>query len=72
MVSAGFGSTLLPESVLNLKLPNVVYRPLVTDIECLIELHCAYRKDEESPLLAELLDCVRRYTHESSIESDAS
>ena len=72
MVSAGFGSTLLPESILNLKLPNVVYRPLVTDIECLIELHCAYRKDEESPLLAELLDCVRSYTHESSIENDAS
>ena len=46
MVSGGFGTALLPESVLNLKLPNVVYRPLIAEVECMIDLHCAYRKNE--------------------------
>ena len=67
MVSGGFGTTLLPESILNLRLPNVVYRPLVAEVECMIDLHCAYRKDEESPLLDELLECVRTYIHQGSI-----
>lgn len=61
MVAGGFGSALVPESVLNLQLPNVVYRPLKTDIECLVDLHCAYRKDEQSPLLKSLLACIRAY-----------
>lgn len=61
MVSGGFGTALVPESILNLQLPNVVFRPLATDIECLIDLHCAYRKDEDSRLLNDMLDCVRAY-----------
>jgi DNA-binding transcriptional LysR family regulator len=61
MVSGGFGAALLPESVCHLKLPNVVYRPLAAGIECTIDCHCAYRKDEKSPLLGELLECVRAY-----------
>jgi len=64
MVSGGFGTALLPESVLNLKLPNVVYRPLIAEVECMIDLHCAYRKDEESPLLEELLACVHAFSRE--------
>ncbi|MDR1935368.1 MAG: LysR family transcriptional regulator [Candidatus Accumulibacter sp.] len=67
MVSGGFGTTLVPESVLNLKLPKVVYRPLVAEIECLIDLHCAYRKDEESPLLDELIECARAYTPQDGL-----
>ena len=64
MVAGGFGSALVPESVLNLQLPNVVYRPLKTDIECFIDLHCAYRKKNgQSPLLRSLLDCIRNYRH---------
>jgi DNA-binding transcriptional LysR family regulator len=61
MVSGGFGTALLPASLLDLKLPNVVYRPLDTGIECPIDCHCAYRDDEDSPLLGELLACVRTY-----------
>lgn len=62
MVSGGFGTALLPESILNLQLPNVVYRPLIAEVECLIDLHCAYRKDEESPLLDQLLECVHAFS----------
>ncbi len=61
MVAGGFGSAFVPESVLNLQLPNVVYRPLRTDMECRIDLHCAYRKNEQSPLLKSLLECIRGY-----------
>lgn len=61
MVAGGFGSALVPESVKNLQLPNVVYRPLITEIDSRIGLHCAYRKDEQSPLLQELLKYVRNY-----------
>jgi len=63
MVAGGFGCALVPESVLNLQLPNVVYRPLKAEIECLVDLHCAYRKNEQSPLLKSLLDCIRSFSH---------
>ena len=64
MVSGGFGTALVPESILNVQLPNLVFRPLITDIDCMIDLHCAYRKDEISPLLTDLLDCVHAYHHQ--------
>ena len=67
MVSGGFGTALVPECILNLALPHLVFRPLVAEVDCLIDLHCAYRKDEESPLLDELLECVRTYIHQGSI-----
>ena len=63
MVSGGFGSALVPESVIGMQLPDVVYRPLETDVGCMIDLHCVYRRDEQSPLLYELLDCVHAYQH---------
>ena len=65
MVAGGFGSAFVPESVLSIQLPNVVYRPLKTDVECFIDLHCAYRRNEQSPLLRSLLDCIRSYRHKS-------
>ena len=70
MVSGGFGTALVPESILNLQLPNVVFRPLVTEVECMIDLNCAYRKDEESPLLNDLLACVHAYQHTQRQPSD--
>ncbi|MFT3960314.1 LysR family transcriptional regulator [Propionivibrio sp.] len=65
MVAGGFGSAFVPESVLNVQLPSVVYRPLHTDVECFIDLHCAYRRNEQSPLLRSLLDCIHGYHHQN-------
>lgn len=59
LVSCNLGSALVPESMWLVQIPNVVYRPLHTDEPVTVDLHCAYRQDEKSPLLAELLDCVR-------------
>jgi DNA-binding transcriptional LysR family regulator len=69
MVSGGFGSSLVPESVLNLKLPDVVFRPLAPDIASTVDLHCVYRKDEKSPLLAALLACVHDFKRQHPIPS---
>lgn len=72
MVAGGFGSALVPESVQNLQLPNVVYRPLVTEVDSMIDLHCAYRKDERSPLLAALLVSVRAYCQQNQVSSQGA
>lgn len=69
MVSGGFGSALVPESVLNLKLPDVVFRPLAPDIASTVDLHCVYRKDEKSPLLAALLACIHDFKSQHPIPS---
>jgi DNA-binding transcriptional LysR family regulator len=65
MVSGGFGTALLPESTLRLRLPGVVFRPLIAEVDCMIDLHCAYRRDEESPLLEKLLECARADTRDA-------
>jgi DNA-binding transcriptional LysR family regulator len=69
MVSSGFGSSLVPASVLNLKLPDVVFLPLAPDIASMVELHCVYRKDETSPLLVAMLTCVEEFRNQQSILS---
>lgn len=61
MVAGGFGTAIVPESLRNLQLPNVVYRPLEAGDESMIELQCAYRSDEQSPLLHVLLETVRGF-----------
>jgi len=65
MVAGGFGSALVPESVLNFQLPDVVFRPLLSEVESMIDLHCVYHKDEKSPLLASLLECVYAYREQN-------
>jgi LysR family transcriptional regulator, benzoate and cis,cis-muconate-responsive activator of ben and cat genes len=55
------GLSLIPGSMANLQMPNVAYRPLVATGKATVELHCLYRSDERSPLLAALLQTVREY-----------
>ncbi len=62
MVAGGFGCTLTPRSLQVLQLPNVVYRPLIADVEIVAELYCVYRQDKPSPLLEEFLKTVRDYS----------
>lgn len=62
MVAGGFGTAIVPESLKNLQLPNVVYRPLTSGDESPIELQCAYRSAEQSPLLHALLATVRGFS----------
>lgn len=62
MVAGGFGCSLVPSSLQVLQLPNVVYRPLITEIEVMAELYCVYRQETPSPLLNEFLITVRNYS----------
>jgi DNA-binding transcriptional LysR family regulator len=73
MVAGGFGTALVPESVRTLNLPGVVYRPLVADVDCTVDLHCAYRRDESSPLLTALLEEIRafRQCHTTCIQNES-
>lgn len=68
MVANGFGIDLVPESAQALQLPGLVYRPLKLQSEAFatIDLQCAYRRDDPSPLLADILDIAREYGKERS------
>lgn len=70
MVSGGFGSALVPASVLNLQLPEVVFLPLASEIASTVDLHCVYRTDEKSPLLAALLACIHDFQRQHPILSE--
>lgn len=57
-----FGSylTVVPSSMLNVRFPGVRYVPLeAAGGNASMDLYCFYRKDEASPLLAQMLETVR-------------
>lgn len=58
MVSGGFGSCIVPQSMQILKLPNVVYRPLVAEIEVGVDLYCLFRPGVQPTVLQNFLDVV--------------
>ncbi len=64
MVASGAGTTLVAESLQKLNLPNVVFRPFEAGCDIRIDLHCAWRKQETSPLLSELLKTIRAWSAE--------
>ncbi len=61
LVSSGFGSCITTQSAANLQLPGIVYRPLRSAHLRDIELSCLYRRQDDTPLLAEFLRAVRRF-----------
>ena len=61
MVACGMGMMLVPVSMQNLQLPNLVYRPLKRQTNAFMSLHCYYLKDEPSPLLAALLNTIQNF-----------
>jgi len=60
LVSAGFGLCITVEPAANLRLPNVVYRPLQCRWLQTVGLSCLYRSDDRSPVLHAFLDVVRQ------------
>ncbi|MFA9439003.1 LysR substrate-binding domain-containing protein [Uliginosibacterium sp. sgz301328] len=61
MVSGGYGATLVPATTVDMQLPNVVYRPIEHDDDLSFLTHCAYRRNETHPMLADLLQAVREH-----------
>ncbi len=61
LVAGGFGACVTTASTASLRLPGVVYRPLVSKHLREIELSCLYRASDESPLLAAFVAVVREF-----------
>lgn len=61
LVAGGFGVCVTTASTASLRLPGVVYRPLVSKHLSEIELSCLYRQSDESPLLAAFVSVVREF-----------
>lgn len=59
LVAAGYGICLVPASVANLNLPNVVYIPIKE--RPMVDLSCVYRSDDQSPLLAAFLSVAQSF-----------
>lgn len=57
--AAGLGVTFVPDSMTNVHFPGVTYRPLQSDVEVFMELHCLYLRGNDSPLLAAMLETIR-------------
>ncbi|CAM3932230.1 HTH lysR-type domain-containing protein [Bordetella tumulicola] len=65
LAGVGVGVSLVPESMTNVQLPGVIYRPLNVDEAYSMDLHCFYLKNNESPLLASILEIVRGFIEPS-------
>ncbi|MCM0044028.1 MAG: LysR family transcriptional regulator [Burkholderiaceae bacterium] len=66
LVAGGFGACVTTASTASLRLPGVVYRPLVSKHLREIELSCLYRASDESPLLAAFVAVVREFAAKAS------
>lgn len=61
LVAGGFGACVTTASTASLRLPGVVYRPLVSKHLREIELSCLYRRSDESPVVAAFVAVVREF-----------
>lgn len=61
LVAGGFGACVTTASTASLRLPGVVYRPLVSKHLREIELSCLYRRSIESPVVAAFVGVVREF-----------
>lgn len=61
LVAGGFGACITVASTASLRLPGVVYRPLISKHLREIELSCLYRKTDPSPVLAAFVAVVREH-----------
>ena len=62
LVAGGFGACVTTASTASLRLPGVVYRPLVSKHLLEIELSCLYRQSDDSPVLSAFIDVVREFS----------
>lgn len=61
LVSAGHGFALVPESSIRLHPEDVVFSPL-EDCDPIVELHAAWREDNDNPVLGVLLRHLREWS----------
>ncbi len=69
LVAGGFGACVTAASTASLRLPGVVYRPLVSKHLREIELSCLFRSSDDSPVLAAFIAMVREFAANASAAS---
>lgn len=67
LVAGGFGVCVTTASTASLRLPGVVYRPLVSKHLSEIELSCLYRQSDDSPVLAAFVSVVREFSQAQNV-----
>jgi DNA-binding transcriptional LysR family regulator len=60
---------LVPASMRNVRLPGIVYRPLRSDVDAFMELHCFYLRANAEPLLQVFLASIRKHRHADTTPS---
>lgn len=60
LVSCGFGFCVAPQAAKGMELPTISWLP-IKDSGATVDLYCLYRRDDESPVLLEFLDLVRKF-----------
>lgn len=69
LVAGGFGACVTTASTASLRLPGVVYRPLISKHLLEIELSCLYRQSDESPVLSAFVAVVREFAAKAKAAS---
>lgn len=70
LVAGGFGISVVPESVITLTPPGIVYLPFSDAPSATIDLSCIYRKDDASPIFQALLAVIHAFREQQeSLES---
>lgn len=62
LVGSGFGATIVPSSATSLKVPGVMYRPLICKPpQPMVDQCVIYRVNDQSPVLREFMNVVGRF-----------
>jgi DNA-binding transcriptional LysR family regulator len=72
LAAAGLGVTFVPGSMTSVRFPGVTYRPLHSRVEAFMDLHCFYLRDNDSPLLAAMLQTVRAFRTQPPVGTQRS
>ncbi len=64
LVQAGIGIGLVPQSAANLRYPDVEYRHMAVDSRQYIDLHMAWRAEQDLPVLTTFMDFARQFAAE--------
>lgn len=64
LVAGGFGITVVPESVVTLTPPGIVYIPFADTQSATVDLSCIYRKDDHSPILLAFRGAIQSFREE--------
>ncbi len=61
LVAGGFGVSVVPESVISLTPPGIVYKAFENPQAITVDLSCIYRNDDHSPILQAFLSAIQTF-----------